>query len=100
MILYADRMGVGRLCVYMGMHFLDDPTPEELREQNDQVLQAIRHWPDRAFGFVYLNPKHRQASLDELNRCVRDGPMVGVKLWVAERTNSRISTPSSKEQSL
>jgi predicted TIM-barrel fold metal-dependent hydrolase len=34
-------------------------------------------------GFVYVNPQHGQASLAELDRCVRDGPMVGVKLWIA-----------------
>src|SRR5581483_1755326 len=88
MIRYADRMGIERLCVYMGYPFSYDPTPEVLRAHNDQVLQAISHWHHRAFGFVYLNPKYRQASLDELNRCVRDGPMVGIKLWVAVRTNS------------
>src|SRR6266446_1053723 len=88
MILYADRMGVDRLCVYMGYPFDNDPSPEKLRAHNNQVLQAISHWHDRAFGFVYLNPKHLQFSLDELNRCVRDGPMVGVKLWVAQRANT------------
>jgi predicted TIM-barrel fold metal-dependent hydrolase len=88
MLEYADRMGVRRLCVYMGMEWSYDPSPEKLRQDNDQVLQAVRHFPDRAFGFVYLNPKHTQASLDELNRCVRDGPMVGVKLWVAQRCNT------------
>jgi predicted TIM-barrel fold metal-dependent hydrolase len=59
-----------------------------MREENDQVLRAIGKFPRRAFGFVYLNPRHTQASLDELNRCVRDGPMVGVKLWVAQRCNA------------
>ena len=88
MIRFADRMGVDRLCVFMGYPFLTDPSPEQLREQNNQVLQAIAYAPERAFGFVYLNPHHVQASLDELNRCVRDGPMVGVKLWVAQRANS------------
>ena len=88
MILYADRMGVGRLCVYMGYPFDYDPSPEKLRAHNNQVLRAISHWHDRAFGFVYLNPKHLQFSLDEINRCVRDGPMVGVKLWVAQRANA------------
>jgi predicted TIM-barrel fold metal-dependent hydrolase len=87
MIRYADRMGLDRLCTYMGHPHLIDPTPEELREQNDQVLQGISHWHHRAFGFVYLSPHYPQFSLDELNRCVRDGPMVGVKLWVARRTN-------------
>jgi predicted TIM-barrel fold metal-dependent hydrolase len=72
MIRYADRMGIDRLCIFMGYPLVDDPSPEVLRAQNDQVLQALS----------------RQASLDELNRCVRDGPMVGVKLWVATRANA------------
>ena len=88
MLEYADRMGITRLCVFMGMEWSYDPAPEKLRQDNDDVLRALRHFPDRAFGFVYLNPKHTQASLDELNRCVRDGPMVGVKLWVAQRCNT------------
>lgn len=72
----------------MGLRFEHDPSPEEVRRQNDAVLRALRSFPDRVFGFVYLNPKHRQASLDEFDRCVRDGPMVGVKLWVAQRCNA------------
>ena len=85
---YADRLGIERLCVSMGMEWSYDPTPEKLRQENDEVLRAIRAHPDRALGFVYLNPKHAQASHDELNRCVRDGPMVGVKLWVALHCNA------------
>lgn len=88
LIRIADRLGIQRLCVFMGMEWSYDPSPERLRFDNDQVLRAIRHHPDRAFGFVYLNPKHVDASLGELDRCVRDGPMVGVKLWVAERCNA------------
>ena len=85
---YADRMGIGRLCVFMGMEWSYDPSPEKMRQENDEVLRALSHFPDRALGFVYLNPKHAQASLNELNRCVRDGPMVGVKLWVAQHCNT------------
>jgi predicted TIM-barrel fold metal-dependent hydrolase len=85
---YADRLGIARLCVFMGMEWSYDPSPENMRQQNDEVLRALRAHGDRAFGLVYLNPKHTQASLDELNRCVRDGPMVGVKLWVALHCNA------------
>jgi uncharacterized protein len=84
----ADRMGIARLCVYMGMKWSYDPSPTEFRKQNDEVLAAIKRYPDRAFGFVYLNPKHPRESLDELNRCVADGPMVGVKLWVAAHADT------------
>ena len=85
---YADRLGIARLCLFMGMEWSYDPTPEKMRQENDEVLRALRHYPGRAFGFVYLNPKHTKASLEELNRCLRDGPMVGVKLWVAQRCNA------------
>lgn len=85
LIEFADRMGIDRLCVYMGMTWSQDPSPDDLRKQNDEVLQALSHWHDRAFGFAYVSPRHVEASLEELDRCVRDGPMVGVKLWVARR---------------
>lgn len=88
MVAVADRMGVERLCVFMGMTFDYDPSPEKLRQDNDDVLEALSHWHHRAFGFVYLNPNYLDASLAELDRCVRDGPMVGVKLWVAQRCDS------------
>lgn len=84
----ADRMGIARLCVYMGTTWSYDPSPADLRQQNDDVLKAIARYSDRAFGFVYLSPKHVRDSLDELNRCVADGPMVGIKLWVAAHADA------------
>jgi hypothetical protein len=88
LITFADRLGIERLCVFMGMKWSYDPSPEDMRRQNDEVLEAVRHWQQRAFGFVYLNPNHAEASLAELDRCVRDGLMVGVKLWVARHCNT------------
>ena len=79
----ADRMGIERLVIYMGDKAVADPSADELRRQNDQVLQALSHWHHRAFGFVYVSPKQLETSLREIDRCVRDGPMVGLKLWVA-----------------
>ncbi len=88
LIRIADRLGIERLCVYMGMTWSHDPAPDRFRAENDEVLRAIRKFPDRTFGFVYLNPKHVEASLAELDRCVAHGPMVGVKLWVAHRCSA------------
>ncbi len=70
------------------MTFSYDPTPAEFRKQNDEVLQALDVAGRRALGFVYLNPKYVDESIHELNRCVADGPMVGVKLWVAMHADS------------
>jgi predicted TIM-barrel fold metal-dependent hydrolase len=85
---YADRLGIERMCVFMGMQWQYDPTPEQVRQQNDEVLQVLARWPERFFGFVYLNPKQTEHSLAELDRCVARGPMVGVKLWVAQHCNA------------
>jgi predicted TIM-barrel fold metal-dependent hydrolase len=88
LVKFADRMGVERFVVSMSTPTYFDPTPEQLRQQNDDVLRALRRAPRRAFGFVYLNPNQLEASLQELDRCVRGGPMVGVKLWCAKRCNA------------
>ena len=93
LIRFGDRMGIERFVVFMGFPFYDDPTPEQLREQNDQVLRAMREFPQRVFGFVYLNPNHVAFSLREFDRCVRDGPMIGVKLWIARHCDARELDP-------
>jgi predicted TIM-barrel fold metal-dependent hydrolase len=88
LIRFMDRLGIQRIMLSLGYPLLADPSPEQLREENDQVLKAIERWPDRAFGFVYLNPNHVSFSLQEFDRCVKNGPMVGVKLWVAKRCSA------------
>jgi len=78
-------MLIRRLVVSMGTTWSHDPSPEEMRRENDDVLRAVECAPDRILGFVYLTPKYERESLRELERCVARGPMVGVKLWVAVR---------------
>jgi hypothetical protein len=93
LIEIADRVGIERLCVYMGMSFTQKPTPERLRQENDECLQALTHWHHRAFGFCYISGEHVEASLKEIDRCIADGPMVGIKLWVAKRCNDPAIDP-------
>lgn len=90
---YADRVGVDKVIVFMGFSRLHDPPPDQIRRDNDELLEALRHGYGRVFGFVYLNPKHTAASLEEIDRCVRDGPMVGIKLWVAARCREACLDP-------
>ena len=88
LLVFADRLGIERLCLYMGLSWAHNPTPEQLRTQNDQVLEALARFPDRLFGFAYVSGEHPEASVAEIDRCVRDGPMVGIKLWVAKHCNA------------
>jgi uncharacterized protein len=93
LVRFADRMGVERVCLSMGFPFVMDPNPEQLRAHNDYVLRALSHHNDRAFGFVYCSGKHPAESVREIERCVRNGPMVGVKLWVAQLASDRRLDP-------
>jgi predicted TIM-barrel fold metal-dependent hydrolase len=74
----ADRLGIERIIVSQGYSSDEHPTPEQLRQENDRVMRAVRHFPERAYGSVYLSPSFLKFSLREFDRCVRDGPMVGV----------------------
>jgi predicted TIM-barrel fold metal-dependent hydrolase len=90
---YAARVGIDRVCISMGLVLATHATPEELRQQNDQVLAALAHHHDRAFGLCYVSGEHVEASLRELDRCIGDGPMVGVKLWVSRRASDPALDP-------
>ena len=81
----ADRFGIDRVVCFMGWPFDPDPSPEVLRQQNEQVAAAIAVAPHRALGYAYVNPRHVDASLEEIDRWLGHGPMVGIKLWIAVR---------------
>jgi predicted TIM-barrel fold metal-dependent hydrolase len=83
----ADRHGIERLCLFFSNNWAKTPTPDELRADNDYVLQAMSHWADRVFGFCYVSGEHVEASLAEMDRCIANGPMVGIKLWIAARAS-------------
>lgn len=93
LLKYADRMGIDKVIFFLGFARDHDPSPEQFRRDNDVLLRALDHARGRALGFVYLNPKFTDESLKELDRCVRDGPMVGVKLWVALRCHDKRLDP-------
>ncbi len=74
----ADRLGIDQLCasipVTRGM-----PTMDAVRECNDDVLAAMRRYPERILGYCYVCPGYR-GSLDEIDRCLGQG-MIGIKLY-------------------
>lgn len=85
LIRAADRMGVERVVLSQGYCTEFHPTAELIRLENDRVLRAVRRLPDRIFGSVFLSPAFPEFSLAEFDRCVRDGPMVGIGEIEADR---------------
>lgn len=93
LIRLGDRMGIERFCVYLGKLHPYDPAPADFRAQNDFILQCLHDFPDRLFGFAYVSPNWVKESLAEIERCIAQGPMVGIKLWVARRCSDPAIDP-------
>jgi predicted TIM-barrel fold metal-dependent hydrolase len=80
-----NRLGIERLLLSQGYSTQLHPTPAQIRQENDRVLRAVRSFPDRAYASVYLSPAYLDFSLQEFDRCVRDGPMVAIGEIEADR---------------
>lgn len=81
----ADRAGIDRMVYLFGLRHADvDPDREAIAASNDLGVELVTRHPDRFDGFCYLNPSHPvEFSLAEIDRCVTNGPLVGIKLWIS-----------------
>jgi len=82
LVRFADRLGIDKLCVSLSARTKSpyQSPPEEYMPDNDDVLEAMARHPDRFVGFCYVNPVHTEHALGEIERCVVEGGMGGIKL--------------------
>ena len=88
----ADRLGIDKLCcsipIVRGM-----PKPAEVRECNDDVLEAMERYPDRILGYCFVNPGYREEAIEEIERCVVGHGMMGIKLYNQYKCSDPIVYP-------
>ncbi len=88
----ADRLGIDRLCcsipVTAGM-----PEPGQVRECNDDILEAMKRYPDRILGYCFVNPGHGKEAIAEIERCVTKHGMMGIKLYNQYKCSDPIVYP-------
>ncbi len=56
-------------------------TPEMCRKANDLVYEAMQLYPGRIQGMCYVDPGFGQEALDEIDRCINELGMTGLKLY-------------------
>lgn len=91
----ADRMGIEWLQISQPVTNFsgNEPEgPEQVRKNNDIVINAVKQYPDRFIGFFTLNPVYRKESLEELKRCVDLG-MAGYKGYTQAKINDPVYYP-------
>lgn len=87
----AERLQIDRVCISCPV-LTESPTPEEFRAANDAVLQAMAS-SDKFLGFCFVNPGYARESLEELERCIVEGGMVGIKLYHQYFISDPVQTP-------
>lgn len=96
MIQLARRHGIERAVALGNLIAVGGtrPSPEEIRTVNTNSLNAMRAHPEFFIGFCYLNPEHApEFVLGEIERCVVQGGMQGIKLWIAVKATDRRHDP-------
>lgn len=82
----AERSGVTKMCLFSLYPTCPyEPTVEQCRAANDYALAMRDRAPDRFLPFCYVSPVYPGKAVTEMERCIIDNGMVGVKLWVARR---------------
>ncbi len=67
--------------------------PEQMRENNNIVLEAMRQYPNRILGSCYIHPGWPKAALEEIDRCVDQGMVMVGELYDTYKINDPIYYP-------
>lgn len=82
----AKRSGVEKMCIFSLYQTCPrEPSVDQCRKANDYVLAMRDAAPDVFTPFCYVNPMYPKEAVAEIDRCVADSRMCGIKLWVAHR---------------
>jgi predicted TIM-barrel fold metal-dependent hydrolase len=90
----ADRLGIEKLVVSKIISADSNlkATPEEVRACNNEVLSAMKKYPDRYLGWCFVNPRNGKESIEEINRCTGEG-MIGLKVYNQAKINDPLFYP-------
>jgi len=93
----ADFYGVRHVCICALADWTESPAPEAVRQGNDATLALMADYPGRVLGFCYLNPRHPDEALEEMDRCVAGEGMAGIKLWIACKASDPLMDPMAEK---
>ena len=91
----ADRLGIEKMQIskpVTNFSGKEPEGPEEVRKNNDIIIDAVKKYPDRFIGFFTLNPLFKKESMEEIKRCVDHG-LIGFKGYTQAKINDPVFYP-------
>ena len=89
----ADRLGIEWLSISNPITRKEEELrPEEARERNSYIHNALKLHPKRFIGFFTLNPLFQKESLEEIKRCADLG-FAGYKGYTQVKVNDPLYYP-------
>jgi uncharacterized protein len=85
----CDRLGIS----YTAVSIPNGKNPQEIRENNNIVLKAMKAFPNRILGQCYINPVFKKEALEEMNRCIGEGMVMLGELYNAVKINDPLYYP-------
>ncbi len=92
----ADKLGIDKLICstpFMRGH----PKIEKMRECNNATYEAMKEYPDRIMGYAFVDPSYFAEAIEEVERCVNERGMIGVKLYNQYRADDPVVLPLIKK---
>jgi hypothetical protein len=106
LVRLARRANIERVVllgnVVMGWPDYRDPAPEAVSAINTHTMVALARYPEIFLGFCYLSPAHPRSFIEEeVQRCIVEGGMRGIKLWVSVKaTDERVEPIMERARAL
>ena len=76
-----DRLGFDKIVVSLPITAMKRCSAELFKLANAAVYEAMKRYPEKVYGMAYVHAGYLQDALDEIDHCVQDLGMVGVKLY-------------------
>lgn len=76
-----DQFGFDKIVVSLPITGIKRCSVELYQTANAVVYEAMKRYPGKVYGMAYVHPGYLREALYEIDHCVQDWGMVGVKLY-------------------
>ncbi len=93
LIISAEKTGMDKLLCSLPLVTDRFCPPEDFRHANDLVVESMKRHPDKIMGMCFVNPGFSKEAIYEVERCVKEFGMCGIKLYHHYFINDPIQFP-------